>query len=138
LIDKLQAIVVEINGPNGYKEVAISEIDFERAACLRDLANSIEMYLSFLEEYKPKQYATVQEILDILEHNSLELYGILCLSPDEAQLSYKLNSDVPMVSVAFRKGTTKSVPKEIRWELADKILLVRLEMTLDYQDYRPQ
>lgn len=133
LLDKLRAIVQEINEPHGVKEAAVSEGDFERAACLRDLADAMRKHVAWLVENKPKRYACVQDILGILKHSSTELYETLCLSSGEAQFSFKLKNNCPVVSVAFEKGTTKGVPTEIQWELPDIILLVRLEMTLDYK-----
>ena len=130
LLNKLRGIVQEINQPDGKKEIAISEGDFERAACLRDLADGIRKHVAYLTDNKPKRYATAQDVQEILEQHSAHLYETLCLPPGEAQLSFRLRNNVPVVSVAVKKGATKGVPTQIQWELPDRILLVRLEMAL--------
>lgn len=131
LIDKLRAIVQEINELHGIKEVTMSEGDFERAACLRDLANAIRKHVAWLIENKPKRYATTQDILGILEHSSPELYEKLGTTPELAKLSLSLKHSTPVVLVVFKKAIV-STPAEILWELPDIILLVQMEHRLNF------
>lgn len=119
LMDRLRAIVQEINEPNGKKETAVADGDFERAACLRDLADAIRKHVAFLTENKPKRFATEQDIQIILAHSSVELQESLCLPPGEAQLFYR----VLLKAASELPATTNSSAVKISAWLKDKVAL---------------
>ena len=132
LADRLQAIVQEITEPDGAKECAIADCDFERAAALRDIADAIKKAMPHL--CKPKRFATSREILSILENQSLELFEKLGVSSTEAQLSLKFKGPFGnahavrnlgglleqlggVLLVAVKKGATKGATTKVEWEL---------------------